>query len=294
MPTESTIAKSFKNVNTLIIGAGGGMDIISVIGVISSGITGIAPEKCYPAVAKSKRTNITGPLSGLFSTNPARQRHPSTRLGIHLIQTHPTEIEPSKNNKGGIVKRWKSPLMEECLPRVGAEPYLILHGLKTQETISQASQELRDFCESKNIEQIIAVDNGGDILEGFENIENAGRDQRVLEAMKSLSLPILVMVISPGSDGDYSQVELAQNRNQFVETHEDLGIFALEGLKPTFRQFQDWMGANRTCRITLRSYQESPTGSGTMTVVRGTGKRRKTQDIPHKWIQSGWLFKLNT
>ena len=60
--------------------------------------------------------------------------------------------------------------MEECLERVGAEPYFILHSLKDQDSIDLACQEIKAFCEMRQIAQVIAVDNGGDIMAEFDNI----------------------------------------------------------------------------------------------------------------------------
>ena len=283
---------SFNNVKTLVIGAGGGADIISAIAVIESDSFGIDIDKCYPGIAKSSRTNINGPLSGVFTSNPTRIRHSSTRLGTHLIQTHALSIEPSYKKDGSIVQRWKSPLMEECLDRVGAEPYFILHGLKGQDSIDLASQEMQNFCTSRNIEQIIAVDNGGDIMAEFDDIESAGRDQKVLEVLKSLNLPTYVMVIAPGADGDFTQVDLANMKNTFGEKHDDMGVFSLVPFQTTYQKYKSWMGAARTHNIVNTSWNVSEDGKGNMTVKRGSGTRKRQQIIPHRWLQSLWLFKL--
>ena len=282
----------FKSVNTMIIGAGGGADIISAIAVIEAQSFGLDGAKCHAGVAKSSRTNIAGPISGEFKSNPDRTRLASTRIGTHLIQTHQTAIEPSRKSNGKIVQRWKYVLMEECLDRVGAEPYFIIHGLKGQDTIDAAKKELKAYCEARNIKQIIAVDNGGDIMAEYENIETAGRDQKVLEVLKSLELPTYVMVIAPGADGDFTQVELATMKNRFGETHEDLGEFSLTQFKPTYQKYSEWMGATRTHNIVNASWKASKNGDGTMTVKRGSGTRKRQQIIPHKWLQSGWLFKI--
>ena len=284
---------SFNSVNTLVIGAGGGADIISAIAVIESECFDVDGQKCYAGIAKSSRTNITGPISGVFKSNPARNRHPSTKLGTHLIQTHPSAIEPSRKIDGSIVQRWKSPLMEECLERVGAEPYFILHGLKGQESIDVASQEMKSFCEARNIEQIIAVDNGGDIMAEFDDIESAGRDQKVLEVLMSLNLSTYVMVVAPGADGDFTQVDLANMKNAFGEKYEDLGVFSLSPFQITYEKYRSWMGASRTHNIVNASWKASRNGEGFMIVKRGSGTRKRQQTIPHKWLQSGWLFKLN-
>ena len=283
---------SFKAVNTLVIGAGGGADIITAIAVIESQLFGLNSRKCYPGVAKSSRTNITGPLSGEFKTNLNRVRHASLSLGTHLIQTHPNAIKPSQKGNGKIVQRWKSPLMEECLDRVGAEPYFILHGLKGQDTIDVAKMEMKEFCEVRNIEQIIAVDNGGDIMAEFDDIEDAGRDQKVLEVLMSLDICTYVIVVAPGADGDFTQVELAQMKNRFGNIHEDLGHFDISIFQPIYQKYSGWMGATRTHNIVNESWKVSKNGEGNMTVKRGTGARKRQQIIPHRWIQSGWLFKL--
>ena len=283
---------SFQAVNTLVIGAGGGADIITAIAVIESQSFGLNGQKCYPGVAKSSRTNINGPLSGEFKTNPNRARHSSLKLGTHLIQTHPNSITPSQKGNGKIVQRWKSPLMEECLGRVGAEPYFILHGLNGQDTIDAAKIDMQEFCDARNIEQIIAVDNGGDIMAEFDDIEAAGRDQKVLEVLMSLNISTYVMVVAPGADGDFTQVELAQMKNRFGTIHEDLGHFDISIFQPIYQKYSGWMGATRTHNIVNESWKTSKNGEGNMTVKRGTGKRKRQQIIPHRWIQSGWLFKL--
>ena len=196
----------------MVIGAGGGADIITAVAVIEAELFGIDGSKCYPGVAKSSRTNISGPISGEFKSNPDRIRQTSTRIGTHLIQTHPIAIEPSRKNNGTIVQRWKSPLMEECMERVGAEPYFIIHGLKGQDTIDIATKEMKAFCEARNIEQIIAVDNGGDIMAEYTEIEKQARS-KVLEILKNLDLPTYIVVVAPGADGDFTQVELAKMKH---------------------------------------------------------------------------------
>ena len=283
---------NLEKVNTMVIGAGGGADIITAVAVIDAELFGIDGSKCYPGVAKSSRTNISGPITGEFKTNPDRIRQSSTRLGTHLIQTHPVAIEPSKKANGTIVQRWKSPLMEECMERVGAEPYFIIHGLKGQDTIDIAKEEMKAFCEARNIEQIIVVDNGGDIMAEYEDIEKAGRDQKVLEVIKSLELPTYVIIVAPGSDGDFTQAELAEMKKSFGEKHEDLGVINISRFKSTYQQYSSWMGKNRTHNIINESWRTSRDGTGTMTVIRGSGKRKRTQLIPHSWIQSAWVFQL--
>jgi len=281
-----------EKVNTMVIGAGGGADIITAVAVIEAELFGIDGSKCYPGVAKSSRTNISGPIAGEFKTNPDRTRQASSRLGTHLIQTHPIAIEPSKKSNGTIVQKWRSPLMEECMERVGAEPYFIIHGLKGQDTIDIAKKEMKAFCEARNIEQIIAVDNGGDIMAKYEDIEKAGRDQKVLEVLKSLDLPTYVVVVAPGADGDFTQVELANMKKSFGEKHEDLGVIDISGFKSTYQKYSSWMGKTRTHNIINASWKASQDGSGTVKVVRGSGQRKRQQIIPHKWLQSGWVFKL--
>ncbi len=290
----------FVSVNTLVLGAGGGADIMSAIAIIESEWLGLKASQCFAGVAKSRRTNIAGTLSGFFKSNPERSRPAATRLGTHLIQMNKIpcslpQLENGAINWKKVNQRWKAPLMEECLPRVGAEPFFMLHALTGQESIEQATLELRQFCTERNIEQIIAVDNGGDILKPIENmaeIESAGRDQKVLEVLKAIALPTFVVVVAPGSDGDFTQVEMAQLRNQFVETHQDLGVFSLNPFRPTFTRLSKWMGSQRTFNIVNQSWKKAPNGEGIMTVHRGKGKYKRQQNIPHKWIQSGWVFQL--
>ena len=184
--------------------------------------------------------------------------------------------------------------MGECLECVGAEPYFILHGLKDQDSIDLACQEMKAFCEMRQIAQVIAVDNGGDIMAEFDAIEKASRDQKVLEVLKSLNLPTYVMVIAPGADGDFSQVDLANMKNTFGEHHEDLGVFNLSSFRSTYQKYSSWMGLSRTHNIVNSSWKASNNGEGFMTVKRGSGTRKRQQIIPHKWLQSGWLFEINS
>jgi hypothetical protein len=245
----------------LILGLGGGTDIIS-------------------SIALGKMLNLTGP--NVYFGNTKSGRTPTKRLTPIINTQFAYQIpEPLPRPNG---KRWRSPILEECIPRVNENPYLLFKCLKDESVFRQLGLDIQQTLSSFNITHILAVDTGGDVLSESSTSGPMGRDRRMLEGLKQLDVSITLFVVGPGSDGESTEVEL----QRAFAAHEEqyLATISSAGMRPTLEELGEWVGKDRTVNIIARAH------STTMDTQRI--KRNKKSLIPTSMLRDIWVFQISS
>ena len=82
------------------------------------------------------------------------------------------------------------------------------------------------------------MDTGGDALADTDS-NHLDRDKQMLEVLKLTGVPIYVIIVAPGSDGQSTFDQLLHPFNQLEEAGEYLGCFSLLPLVPIFKTYGD-------------------------------------------------------
>lgn len=250
-----SLKKQLAEANVLILGLGGGCDVITSIALAEM----LSLSKVRIGNTKSgrnsmKRLNSVGGTSFAFTT-PASLPRPNH-------------------------KRWKYPVLEECLPRVNEEPFLLFQCLKTPEALNQLATDFQAVVSSLDISHILAVDTGGDVLCESSASGPMGRDRRMLEAVKKSGLPVTLFVVGPGSDGESTESEL----QAALQAHQAnfLGEVSNQPMVAKLAELGEWVGKDRTPNIIVKAHST--------TSPQSPIKRKRKPDIPTAWLQQIWIF----
>lgn len=238
----------------LIVGAGWGCDIL-VAYALATMFRAHAPAEVIYATAKSRI------WPGL------------ERIG-ERVYSLPSEPE-------GIGAAAAAPRIEELVPRGERGCPLILHVPPGAADAGLAAQ-----IRALGVDGLIGVDTGGDSL-----IENAlsgpdGRDRRMLRVLRTTGLPLIHVVVAPGSDGEATADQIAAAFRQLSGERCYLGCFDLRPLVPLLRQLAARLAPERTPNIIAAAEAQQRRGvTQTMTVARGL---RPQIRLP--WLLHGFAF----
>lgn len=147
--------------------------------------------------------------------------------------------------------RRSSPFLLLVVPKDGTS------GLSLDEVTSANTAAMCESLKALKVDQIIAVDLGGDSLTGGVDFEGGsfefGRDRQVLHALAASGIPFSQIVFGPGCDGE-SSIEAMQKA---VKSADDagklLGLLPLDDLVPRMAEMAKTLRENRTPNILARA-----------------------------------------
>src|SRR5207247_316759 len=102
-----------------------------------------------------------------------------------------------------------------------------------------------------NFDRIIGVDTGGDSIASKRGRGRRGRDQRMLRVLRETGLPLLHVVVAPGSDGEATYNDLHTVFQEQMAAGRYQGCFSLDPVLPVLRSLSVSLGPTRTPRIIL-------------------------------------------
>lgn len=166
--------------NPLIIGAGGGNDIVSAT---------IIADRYRRAGKKFGLAGMLSPGAGhIFNGLPERPINALVRNTRRFIESKvPVEIP------------FIDPLLLICYPEI--------YSLSLRHGAAALARDLKDLIKNKGFDGIILVDVGGDILGGIEDRETLLSpliDHSILRVVKSIECPSLVCEFGLQTDGEIS------------------------------------------------------------------------------------------
>jgi len=249
-------AMDVRGKRVLVVGIGGGADIISAYAFAS--LLDVGEEGCL-VVANTKRRDesdlihLTPQIAHLPPRDPAAEtnrRHGTTGLDRMVPQ-------------GDLHSPWIF-----LLPKDKA-----------------ASATLAEEIASFGFDVIFGVDTGGDVLKGLGGRKGGGRDGQMMRLLQTLDVPSWIVVVGLGADGE-TRVPLLQTVLNELQD-ELLGPFSLAPLYPIFEQFRERLQATRTPNIILAAAVLAEAGAAEMLV----GRCQKPT-VPIAWLTSAYLFPL--
>jgi hypothetical protein len=240
--------------NVLVVGLGGGCDIISAY-ALAVMLKSANPEKIV--YGNTKR--------------PSREMEKIARSHVQPLAGLPRSVDEIG---------YSIPDMTEDCPLVFTIPWELGESL-----IGEIAEEVAAL----NCDLLIGVDTGGDSL--FDNplTGSEGRDKQMLRVLQSVDLPLLHVVFAPGSDGETTYGEM---RSCFAEKRrlgEYRGCFSLEPMIPLMKQLAAHLRKERTPNIIVAAFEDCLTRPDPPDFVEIP--RCLQPLVPRTWLQKGFVFQ---
>jgi hypothetical protein len=223
---------SFAQDQILVVGIGGGSDIISAYAL---------GESLQPR-----------PKEIIYANTKTRPEADWLNISPHIATL------PIGQKKEGILKISSgSTTIDRLLPKGARQnPFIFL--LEKGETTA-----LTEEIKALGFSMIIAVDTGGDVLARNGKV---GRDQRMLSVLEQTGLPLWLCVLAPGSDGQRAKEKLRDDlTSAFNESH-FRGAFSLQFLVGAYQLFAPLLPKIKTPNLIRQAFE---TQEETMLIPRG-------------------------
>jgi hypothetical protein len=254
------ILPDFIQKKVLLLGLGGGCDIITAFALCE-----LWKESLTEVIYANTKTGNVGPVEPVTP---------------HVLRVTGPLLEPGSRARG--VGRAK---IDHSVPlHPNGSPWIVL--LKDE----QAEQQLANEIRSLGFDQLIGVDTGGDSIATKKGRGHLGRDQRMLAILQQTGLPLLHVVVAPGSDGESTFTDL---QSAFTEQEAQgyyLGCIDLEPILGTLRSLSASLSPTRTPRIILAAAADQlPHANGDRVIV----PRGCKPVVPRAWLTTGFVFAAN-
>jgi hypothetical protein len=241
----------------LVLGLGGGCDVITAFAVSRL----LDFEKARAVIYANTKTSGVGRADAVTE---------------HIRRVPGPQREPSRRKEGHGTTR-----IDQTVPR-GPEgcPWIFLLDHDRAE-----ADLVGEVC-SLGFDLVFGVDTGGDSIVARRS-KMAGRDQRMLRVLRRTGLPLLHVVVAPGSDGESDAADLDRAFTAALAQGRYRGSFALDPVLPILRSLGEGLNPRRTPQIILAAVEEGleTRGNGRVVVPRG---RRPV--VPRDWLTRGFVF----
>ncbi|GIW92454.1 MAG: hypothetical protein KatS3mg110_0495 [Pirellulaceae bacterium] len=245
----------------LVLGLGGGCDIILAY-AISTIVAKTQPERVIYA-----NTKIIHDISHL----------PEVTTYIRRV-SHERKVlsGPGRRRTHGTTR------IDESVPR-GDEgcPWIFLL------SDDRADQELVKDIVNLDFDLLVGIDTGGDSLVEVRSSFDNQRDRRMLRVLFLTGLPVLHVIVAPGSDGEASFEELQRAFAEQCAKGRFQGTFDLEELLPVLRTLSEPLSEDRTPRIILAAAEDRLPRAGQEMVVVPRGCH---PTVPRAWLTRAFVF----
>lgn len=243
--------------NVLVIGLGGGCDIITAFAV--SKLLNTAAARIVYANTK---TDSVGPLLAITP---------------HIGNVNSPIPEPGCKPKG-----CGKAAIDHAMPRnEHGSPWIIRLADET------AERELPAEIRSLGFDLLLGVDAGGDSITEHRP-SRPGRDQRMLRVLRQVGVPVLHVVVAPGCDGESTADDLHSAMVARLAWGWYRGRFPLSLIADVLRAHSGGLKESRTPRIVLAAADGllPRTSDGRLTVPRGC-----TPSVPAEWLAHAFVFE---
>lgn len=258
----TTLLGDLRGKSILVVGIGGGCDIISAYAVVHLLKDAGA---CTIVYANTKR----------FCEDELEP------VKSHVFRV-PAEVRPLRNG----CEAHGTALIEQSIPR-GPDgcPFVLCLG-DTEED----RQTLQEEIESYGFDIVVAVDTGGDAVADAPESGMDGRDKQMLRMLYGLSAECLLVVVAPGSDGESSHDDLRFALEEQLAAGSLRGWFSLESVIPLLHRLASPLEATRTPNIIVSAFEDrldSGNAPGELIVPRGIWP-----SIPQSWLVSAVVLDV--
>jgi len=242
----------------LVLGLGGGCDIITAF-AFSRLLNGETAKDIVYANTKVGDVGRVEPVTA------------------HILRVAGPLIESDRRVQGRG-RAW----IDHSVPRSpNGSPWIVLLADEL------AERELVDEIRSLAFDLVIGVDTGGDSIAFKRGRGHRGRDQRMLRVLRQTGLPLLHVVVAPGSDGEASCEDLQTEFIQHAGAGRYRGCFDLGPMLPVFQSFRGSLGPTRTPQLILSAVEGrlARMADGRVVVPRG-----RKPVVPASWLTTGFVF----
>lgn len=246
----------------LVVGLGGGCDVISAYAVAR------LLSASYPAkvVYGNTKRHVE---SELEYVSPHVRRFPSVvcQLG-------------GKGTSSGATR------IDQSIPRGPDACPWIFHIPKASRV--RVEHELANEIKSLGFDLTVAVDTGGDSIVDTAFSGHWGRDKQMLRVVRATGIPVIHVVVGPGSDGEACQEDLQICFEALAAEGRYRGCLSLAPVLPVFREQTQGLSESRTPRIILAAAEnrlEQDEDESRVIVPRGIKPA-----IPRAWLTSAFVF----
>jgi hypothetical protein len=260
-PVPDAVSFAFPSVagqKVFVLGLGGGCDIITAYA-----ISGLLNEQAKEIIyANTKTTRSVGPTK------------PVTPHIVHVASEQP---EPGRTASG-----LGRAAIDHGVPRRGESPWIVL----LEDALAES--ELVGDIRSLGFDLLVGVDTGGDSIAHKKGRGRRGRDQRMLRILVQVGVPVLHVVVAPGSDGEESTEDLLSVFEREAAAGRYRGSFSLDSLLPVYRTLSVGLADRRTPKIILSAAdgQLARTKDEKFVIV----PRGKQPAVPPHWLTSAFVF----
>lgn len=250
---------SIEEQKVLVLGLGGGCDIISAYAVAQ-----LLPK---------------GRSRGIIYANTKKKNDGS----LDMITAHIGRLssEPPPLGKGRR-RTFGTTLIDRGLPR-GDEgcPWIFLN------PDQEAEKPLLDELLQQGFDLLLGVDTGGDSLVSQALSGDEGRDKRMLRVLERTGLPLFHFVVAPGADGESSYEELNAAFQAPMTWARYRGCVQLDPVWPLLKSLSGTLTPRRTPRIMLAALEGrlKQDKYGWVIVPRGCKPR-----VPREWLLRAFVF----
>lgn len=219
-------------------------------------------------------------LAPLFGRGAASVVYANTKTAdvgsVQPLTAHVFRVTGPLLDPGRVVPRRGQAWIDHSVPRSpNGSPWIVL--------LDGDGSDLVGELRSLGFDLLVGVDTGGDSIARKRGRGRHGRDQRMLAVLRRTGLPLLHVVVAPGSDGEASYEDL---RDAMADQPDQRGCFELDPILDVFRTFRGCLGPTRTPQIILAAAEDRlACANGRVTVPRGRHPR-----VPKSWLTTAFVF----
>ena len=217
---QKFVFPAIKGKELLIVGVGGGCDIMSAF-----------------AIAEILRSH--GPAKLVYANTKERVED-----GLEHVATHILKVRPERVTLSPGMRTHGTTLIDQSVPRGDDGCPLILQ-LPKEHRCAELVDEIRDL----SFDMILSVDTGADSIVREATSGPHGRDQRMMTLLESVGKPWYHIAVAPGCDGEASFSHLQDAVNELRSSKRYLGCFSIQAMLPTLRELAAPLTRRRTPNI---------------------------------------------
>ncbi len=262
--SKSFVFPSITGKNILIVGVGGGCDIIS-------------------AFALAELLKSCSPAKLVYANTKTRIRDDLEHISAHILRVPQKRITLSPQ-----MHTHRTTLIDQSLPRGDEGCPLILKLPKDEDRCAELVAELHGM----SFDMVLSVDTGADSIVVEATSGPQGRDQRMMKLLASLGWPWFHIAVSPGCDGETSFSQLQETVRKLNSANRYLGCFSIEPMLPVMRELAAPLKRKRTPNIIVDACSgalDMSSDGQSLIVPRGL-----RPEIPKRWLSVALVIGVDT
>ncbi|MHA1299397.1 MAG: DUF1152 domain-containing protein [Candidatus Helarchaeota archaeon] len=250
---------NIKDKKILIVGLGGGCDIITAYGI-------------------SKLISVKRPKTIIYGNTKYNVENNLSSINTHIwrVPVKQITLKSSMHTHG-------TTLIDQSVPRGNDGcPYIFLLR-KNNRSENNLANEIKNL----HFDKIFAVDTGGDSIVKTSLSGPQGRDMRMLRILLKTGVPLEHIIVAPGCDGESSYNDILNTFQEFHKLNKYKGCFLLKPIIGTLKTLAAPLSTDRTPNIIVAAYEDRLKKKNIEFAII---ERENKQIIPLKWLLRGFVF----